>query len=103
MMRPLLGVLAIAALAVSCGGDGSPTGPSSSVCSEVSLGPEPGDFFIRGCSSIEVSISNIQYDQFDNVSSYSFNAYCSSTGKRYTGSVNSRARTATVNGQRCSF
>ncbi|MCY3843971.1 MAG: hypothetical protein OXH69_10565 [Acidobacteria bacterium] len=102
-MRRVLGVLAIAALAWSCGDDGSPTGPSSNVCSEVALGPDPGDFFIRGCSSTEVSISNIQYDRFDNVSSYNFNAYCSSTGKRYTGSVNSQARTATVNGQRCSF
>ncbi len=101
----VLGLIAVS-LALSCGGSSptSPSGSSASVCGEVSLSATPQAFFIRGCSSISQSIANIQYVGSSSVvSSYSFDATCTATGKRYTGSVNAQARTATVNGASCTF
>lgn len=56
---------------------------------------------IKCSGSYSKTISNIRYDGLGNVSSYDYSVTCG--GKTYSGHVDNKARTITVNGSNCKF
>lgn len=104
-----VGLLGALLLLAACGGSSgsSPSGPSgggaSSVCSEIVVGGGT-NLSVAGCTSTSARIGPIRYVGSSSVvDSYDFDITCTSTGKRYTGTVNVASRTAVVNGTSCRF
>lgn len=92
----------------ACGGE-DPTAPD--VCSIVSLSRSGNIGIDFPCSSLDVSVSGIQYDQFGRPTAYTFDYKCNAGGSgHYSGSVASirwndlgeaLGATVTINGTTC--
>jgi hypothetical protein len=86
-------VLALASLPVAvsgCSGGGGAdktTAPAANPCSDASFDSQANIGFNLGCSTLNVSVSGITYDQFSRKKSYSYDISCSGGSNRKTGSV----------------
>jgi hypothetical protein len=87
----LVAVFAFIPAATSgCSGGGEKaTGPSNTtnLCAEASFDSQANIGFNLGCSTLNVSVSGITYDQFSRKRSYNYDISCSGGSNRKTGSV----------------
>jgi hypothetical protein len=86
----VLAFASIPAVVTGCGGGGGgSTGPSNTanLCAEASFDSQANIGFSLGCSTLNVSVSGITYDQFSRKKSYNYDISCSGGGNRKAGSV----------------
>jgi hypothetical protein len=110
----VLAFASIPAIVSGCGGGGGgSTGPSNTTnaCAEASFDSQANIGFNLGCSTLNVSVSGITYDQFSRKKSYNYDISCSGGSNRKTGSVSNITYnnlgqpltwSFTVNGTSCS-
>jgi hypothetical protein len=96
---------------VSCNKDDSSSNPTENFCKRLTVSNNQPAINMDS-NSISSTISNIQYDTFGRVLSFTFDFKSNTSSERYTGNVTSIVRNsvgqvtsyqATVNGQNCTW
>jgi hypothetical protein len=87
----VLAFLSLPAAVSGCSGGGGGgdkvTAPTTNLCAEASFDSQVNIGFNMGCSTLNVSISAITYDQFSRRRSYNYDISCAGGTNRKTGSV----------------